>query len=88
MKSFYAAPVNYFEVSFTLPNPKDSKKIKANFETSLLHMFEGMGLDVHVDARYGKEFEHVHFNLEFPDEAAYLEVKEDLFKWLSLNNAL
>lgn len=88
MKSFYKAPVSYFEVSFIVPNPRDSKKIKANFERSILTLIEGHGLDVKVDASYGKDFDTVHFSLEFASEADFSIIEEDLMTWLKIFNVI
>lgn len=80
---FYGAPVSYFEVSFTLPNPKNGPKIKANFIRELEVIFVDNGLpDVLIDASYGKDYDYIHFSVEFYSEEDYKIVREDLFEYL------
>lgn len=88
MKSFYAAPVYYFEVTFTLPNPRTGPKMLANFEREIREIFNRLELDVRVSSYYGKGFDTAHFELEFADQSDYEIAREDLLAYLQKNNVL
>lgn len=80
--------VHYFEVTFTIRHSKDSNKIKGNFERELLELMQEGGVDVLIDASYGKGFETIHFNLEFSEASDFKLVEEALEDWAIENGAI